>query len=225
MDANRRFRWLPGGARPWGLRTFLMRRQISLKALLAFVALLSGWLAYTTHGARARHHAIEELSQSGVSVAFECAFGECGSHGFGRRDAPPSRPAWVLIRECFRAPWLAMALDIRMDDRGCRHLAALTSLRSLHLVNTSVTDAGLSLLMPLTSVEELCLNGTPITDAGLLHLKAFRRLRELDLAQTNVTDAGLVYLQCLPTLQKLDLRETRVTDAGLLHLKGFRRLR
>ena len=51
------------------------------------------------------------------------------------------------------------------------HLKGLTSLRSLDLNNTQVTDAGLEHLKGLTNLATLHLWNTPITDAGLAEIK------------------------------------------------------
>ena len=47
----------------------------------------------------------------------------------------------------------------------------------------------------LTSLETLRLAGTQITDAGLVHLKALTSLQVLSLDNTQVTDAGVAKLK------------------------------
>jgi internalin A len=50
-------------------------------------------------------------------------------------------------------------------------LATIVSLRSLHLDDTEVTDAGLKELYNLRNLEELSLKGTHVTKAGLSELR------------------------------------------------------
>ena len=51
------------------------------------------------------------------------------------------------------------------------HLKGLTTLRTLGLMNTRVTDAGLAHLKGLASLQSLNLTNTQVTDAGVNELK------------------------------------------------------
>jgi hypothetical protein len=101
------------------------------------------------------------------------------------------------------------------------HLKGLTSLQTLDLNGTKVTDAGLEHLKGLTNLHSLHLGKTKVTDTGLVHLKGMTSLHSLHLGKTKVADVGLVHLKGLTSLQLLNLGDTQVTDAGLVHLKGL----
>ena len=116
-------------------------------------------------------------------------------------------------------------------DADLVHLKELTSLQTLLLGqnNTQVTNTGLQHLAALTKLETLSLMDTSITDDGLDHLKSLKKLKHLDvsgtLKQVNITDRGLVHLKGLTNLQTLNLNFCRqITDAGLVHLKGLTNL-
>jgi Leucine Rich repeat len=62
----------------------------------------------------------------------------------------------------------------------------------------------------LTSLKSLNLSGSAITDSGLQHAAAFPNLHKLDLSDTAITGAGLYVLQRLAMLNWLGLHNTRV---------------
>ena len=59
----------------------------------------------------------------------------------------------------------------QISDAGLVHLAGLTSLRTLRLMDTQITDAGLVHLAGLTSLQGLFLEETQVTDAGVARLQ------------------------------------------------------
>ncbi len=96
----------------------------------------------------------------------------------------------------------AISVTLNMTDFGDRGLAKLTALPA----------------MP-TTLQSLTLNRTQVTDNGLTHLAGCRMLLWLSLAECAITDDGLKNLAAAaPPLQQLILVETDVTDAGLAHL-------
>ena len=95
------------------------------------------------------------------------------------------------------------------------HLKGLSSLQTLDLRGTKITDAGLVHLKGLTKLQTLYLSQTQITDAGLVHLKGLTHLKELSLEGTRVTGSGLVHLKGLTKLQTLYLGGTQITDLEL----------
>lgn len=76
------------------------------------------------------------------------------------------------------------------DNKALVPLKDLTSLQSLYLWNTGVTDAGLEHLQELTGLQKLDLSGTAVSDAGLVRLKGLTGLQELNLKGSKVTKAG-----------------------------------
>lgn len=112
--------------------------------------------------------------------------------------------------------------DYHQDD-DLVHIKNLTALRSLNLSwLMNITDAGVKkYLKKLSSLESLELAETQITDEILEFLKNFPSLKILDLERCHlITDAGLEHLKALPSLVYLKLRGCRkITDVGIAHLQ------
>lgn len=110
---------------------------------------------------------------------------------------------------------------------GLIHLKGMNRLKALDLGSTRLTDGSLAIVAALTSLETLRIDRSPLTDAGLADLGngLAPRLRVVSIAETSVGDAGLASLARIETLETLNLAGTRVTDAGLAHLAGLTRLR
>ncbi len=136
-----------------------------------------------------------------------------------------------------------------VSDRTLKLFATFTTLKSLNLSYTSVTDAGIAELRVLTELETLCLDGTRVTGRGLEPLRTLRKLRKLvastneaseavvDIARvwwpdlqsltlsgTVLTEAGATGLASLPTLPCLDLGLAGVTDDQMRRLTRFQKL-
>ncbi|XP_040921472.1 uncharacterized protein si:ch73-173p19.1 isoform X2 [Toxotes jaculatrix] len=130
-------------------------------------------------------------------------------------------------------------------------LAKLSSLQTLNLDGTGVTEVSLKYLATLPALSSLSLAGIPVTDgnhalqiisglklthltlpgrhsvkdSGLLYLADLSLLSELDLTDyTQVTDQGVKQLSTMTRLKKLSLSNTQVTDAGLPSLRGLQEL-
>ncbi len=106
-----------------------------------------------------------------------------------------------------------------VTEKGLAELLSLRNLRALDLSFCALTDASAELLAQVTSLSELKLSGVKIDDAGLARLAALKNLETLDLAWTDVTDRGLMHLSTLPKLRRLSLHGDHVTDAGLAGLE------
>lgn len=104
-------------------------------------------------------------------------------------------------------------------------LARLTSLHTLILDNTSVTDAGLEVLRGMKGLRTLWLSNTSVTDVGFEVLRGLTSLQELRLDHSKVTDAGLEVVRGMIGLQMLILSSNRTTEAGLEALMGLTGLR
>lgn len=130
-------------------------------------------------------------------------------------------------------------------------LAAMSSLQTLNLDGTGVTEASLEHLATHPALTSLSLGGISVvdgnhalqiisglklshitlpgrhsvTDGGLSFLSRLTLLSELDLTDyTQVTDQGVSQLSTLTRLKKLSLSNTQVTDAGLSSLRGLQEL-
>jgi uncharacterized membrane protein len=110
-----------------------------------------------------------------------------------------------------------------LDEKGVLAFPVAENTEALDvnasLLGESFTDADLALLNGLeSSVESLNLARTGITDVGLASLANYTQLRRLHLQNTQIGDDALVYVAGLSYLEYLNLYGTHVTDAGLAHL-------
>ena len=136
-----------------------------------------------------------------------------------------------------------------MTDDGLRNLARLSNLKSLRLICTGATGAGVAHLKAADHLERIDLGAATtddglkglegctglqmlsiydnkkITDDGIAHLAGLHSLTFLWLVRTPITDAGLEHLKGLTSLDTLYLAGTKVTDKGLVHLQGMKDLR
>lgn len=130
-------------------------------------------------------------------------------------------------------------------------LAGMSSLHTLNLDGTGVTEASLEHLAAHPALTALSIGGIPVidgnhalqivsglklthltlpgrhsvTDSGLSFLSQLCLLSELDLTDyTQVTDQGVQQLSTMTSLKKLSLSNTQVTNAGLPSLQGLQEL-
>lgn len=93
------------------------------------------------------------------------------------------------------------------------------NLLSLTASGPLIVDEVLEQIGTLTTLVTINLEYTEITDAGLTHLAGLRNIRTLVLRGTEITDEGLVQLEPLTTLTELDLEFTAVSDDGIARLQ------
>jgi uncharacterized protein YjbI with pentapeptide repeats len=120
----------------------------------------------------------------------------------GRLD---SRSALQSLRDrkCITALHL---VDQPVVDADLKCIATLDHLKTLSLIRTSITDAGMSELSVLSNLEILSLDGTAaVTDHGLKHIAELKSLKVLQLNNTAITRAGLQHLSALDNLHTLEL--------------------
>lgn len=114
----------------------------------------------------------------------------------------------------------------QFDDQCCKDLAGLHGLKSLHLIDTGITDADLKVIcaapFDLVSIHFYKCDG--LTDAGLAHLSAQSAIFYLEIHEANISGVGLAKLSSLP-LMVLRLQDCAfVTERGLSHLPKFKAL-
>ena len=86
-------------------------------------------------------------------------------------------------------------------------IGQLSHMGHLDLTETNVTDADLAALRGASSLKSLVLNDTSVSDEGLKHLIGLP-LTTLNLRRTKITPAGLESLAQMGGLQVLDLSAT-----------------
>ena len=72
----------------------------------------------------------------------------------------------------------------------------------------------------LSTLKTLDLSGTKITDEGLEQLESLSSLEELKLDNTSIGDTGMEYVAKIPNLKRLFIGDTKVSDAGLKQLES-----
>lgn len=106
-----------------------------------------------------------------------------------------------------------------IDDSLLHEIALLSSLKSLNLSDSNVTDDGLAYLNKCSRLKWLFLDYTRITDEGLATLSTIESLEILNLMNVFVTDVGISHLAKLTNLSSLMLSFTLVTPVGITRLK------
>lgn len=152
----------------------------------------------------------------------------------GSQAAAQEDPAALAAVETLKgkvtrdADGFVIDVDLRgtaADDESLPVLAPLTRLRSLHLDELPITDAGIASLKsfkgPLASLD---LRDCALTNAAMEHLAGIKSLRAIRLSgangKTSVDDTGIAFLATLPSLKVLAADELFVSTAGLEALKG-----
>ncbi|XP_035980940.1 uncharacterized protein LOC118556204 [Fundulus heteroclitus] len=155
----------------------------------------------------------------------------------------------ALLPTC--APQLRLLSVKQTKVRDISALAGMSSLQTLNLDGTGVTEASLESISAHPTLTSLSLGGISVkdgnhaleiisglrltqltlpgrhtvTDGGLAFLCRLTLLSQLDLKDyTQVTDHGVSHLAAMTRLKKLSLSNTQVTDAGLSSLRGLQEL-
>lgn len=217
------------------------RFAVSVRALMAAVALVGGGLGWAIHRVRTQHEAVERVGgTSAVCYRYRRVADWPGRQSYWRRaslrllgrwhdelfedvaslaiNGSPPPPGWTEALGDLRGLWEIEARDAAITDHDLEAIGRLSGLVCVNVAQNPITDAGVAHLVASGHLASLDLSNTDITDAGLAHLARLPDLSWLDLSGTRVTDAGLPHLGRLPRLQTLILHGTRITDAGLPHL-------
>ena len=122
---------------------------------------------------------------------------------------------------------LELDSSAKLDDAALRHIRGLTGLKHLSLCYQfdHLTDAGLVHLAPLTDLEILELLNTNVAGHAFADLKGLTKLRAIDARSTPIDEKGLTALAMLPGLEAINLNGSGVTDAGLDAFRGNKTLK
>jgi hypothetical protein len=103
-----------------------------------------------------------------------------------------------------------------LTDEGVRLLASTCeNLRELHLINTSVTDAGLKSVGTITTLDWLVVDNARVTDSGLHSLCNLKKLVGLQIIDGDFSDDGLSILLNYPNLGYLETAGQSIHGRGL----------
>ena len=122
-------------------------------------------------------------------------------------------------------------LDIqstKITDAGMIGVGEMSTLQSLILCETGVTETGLKQLKRLPNLRELMVGGDGpgprITDAGLKEIAGCSQLRGLSVAGANNTEAGIREIGTLKDLRGLSLWAVNIQDDWLADLRNLEHL-
>lgn len=110
----------------------------------------------------------------------------------------------------------------QVTTTGWKFLGRMRNLQELHVwSNPTWNDDTMSCLEKLSSLQTLWMGDTSITDRSLYKLYYHYNLRELSLnGCSQITDQGLAFLKAFPQMQTLFLgRATQLTEKGLRSLE------
>jgi hypothetical protein len=110
-----------------------------------------------------------------------------------------------LLAVAAQLPWLnRLTLEDgdagELTDQGVAHLAGHPSLKHLHLLRSSLTDAALHSLSSVRSLEYLQIWGERFTNAGAKAVAQLVNLKSLELQSSTIDDDGLAELASLRQL-------------------------
>lgn len=105
-----------------------------------------------------------------------------------------------------------------ITDEALKQLYRFPKLRYLGLDTTKITDLGLSYLKKSTSLKSLSIYCNDINDEGLSHLTKLN-LMQLDIGWTNVSDDSVTILKQMNNLKYLRIFDTKITESGFFELK------
>ena len=115
--------------------------------------------------------------------------------------------------------WLSLR-DTRISDLTlARKLPALTSLETLDLARTRISNAGIEFLSRLTALHHLDLAYAELDDSTLPKLAPLQQLETLNLDSTHLTDAAVDSLALFKNLKSLDMYHSLLTAQGLARLR------
>ncbi|WP_417734220.1 leucine-rich repeat domain-containing protein [Rosistilla oblonga] len=208
-------------------------QRYSLRTILIAVTLLCILLGRIATTASRQRGARLELQQLDVSVLYEHQWDYSGTPRSlsSRLLEPLSRyvdpdfllPVHAVGTRYLEAPSLKAGAKYTSAD-VIGPVSKLSSIRSLSLTHTEVTNQDIARLAKLRDLESLNLHMTKMHEGAIPGLDELR-LKRLMLNRTRVDDDSIAALRKMTTLEHLDLTRTKVTDAGLKHLESLPNLR
>ena len=194
--------------------------RFSVRGMIVVILVIGIWMGWIVRSARIQREAVSAIKRNGGSVLYSSGWTGDPTLGIDGLRVPN----WLV--HAIGADYFDHACSVgfakELSDKEFAPVGNLSTLESMVLFHTNLTDAGLAHLEGLTNLSELRIyGGAQVTDASCVHLKGLTKLSNLALSESQVSDAGMAQLKGLTKLLRLDLRHTHVSDAGLAHLTGF----
>jgi hypothetical protein len=111
------------------------------------------------------------------------------------------------------------------NDATAAILTKPTRLRSLRLIDTSITDETLPLIAALDTLQWINLSGNSLSGPAILHNLKHLSLTSLDLSHTFIEDDSLHVCQEMKQLESLGLAGTTISTKAISHLSHLEKLR
>jgi len=203
-------------ANPPGRKLF----RFGMRTLLALVALVALWLAYTMRSVRTQRDAVAVIQSSGGTILYD--YHENGLRTWST-SGTPSGPGWArkfLGPEYFDRVVYVGLFNTPDNDEWIEGFNRLKDVKTLLLSGSHVTDTTLIKMDRSDSLLELHLTNTAVTDEGLRALGKFPNLRWLIANGTSVTDEGMIHLLVLRDLQDVNVANTRVSKEAVDRLRA-----
>lgn len=168
--------------------TMAARYQFSLRRLLGLIAVVAIATAVAARASieriRRQQRAIEAIEALGGSIGYQHQWSAAGEWIDGA-----TWPGNSLLKRLLGDAYCSKVIEVQLfadgamrseefDDIAAEKIGALTGLKWLVLMDTSVTDEGLKHFAALRSLKRLDLEGSRVTKEGVRRLqRALPRLR------------------------------------------------
>ncbi len=114
----------------------------------------------------------------------------------------------------------------KVTDEWMVEVAKFQQLEELSLVDSQVTDEGLSKLRKLSLIRARLSENERLTDKAMETVADWEKLKTLDLFNLpNLTDEGVHTIRGLASLEELILANNELTDKSVEVLQGFKKLK
>jgi hypothetical protein len=118
-------------------------------------------------------------------------------------------------------------IGTKLSDDWIAQLANLTNLKSLRFTNNGkLSDVGLEKLAGLKNLETFSFVGTGMKGHAFARFEGWTRLTRCSFRGSSIDDEGLGHLcERFPNLESISLAHAKFTDAGAVHLAKLTRLK
>lgn len=126
-----------------------------------------------------------------------------------------------------KSTWRSLHLinTLITDDGILKAIEKLDNLTEIAIESDFITDRSVCALCQLPNLISLILHRAPkVTDYSATAIEQCTQLRELYLNSTQISDIGLEKLQNLQELWSLQLNDTSITDSGVCFLTSLKSL-
>lgn len=115
----------------------------------------------------------------------------------------------------------------RLSDEGITPISRLVNLKSLRFTNNGkLTDTGLENLAGLKNLEAFSFVGTGMKGHAFAKFEGWTRLTRCSFRGSSIDDNGLRHLcERFPNLESISLAHAKFTDAGAVHLAKLTKLK